>query len=65
MVNDLNTLIGKIKESAVARCRERIDLAADKARGVLNGKRPEDPKDFPPKKNPPGMTACLKREHGL
>ena len=65
MANDLNTLIGKIKESAVARCRERIELAADKAREVLNGKKPEDPKDSPPKKESPGMTSCLKRQHGL
>jgi hypothetical protein len=65
MANNLNTLIGKIKDSAVARCRERIELAADKAREVLNGKKPEDPKDSPSKKEPPGMTSCLKRQHGL
>ena len=65
MANNLNTLIGKIKENAVARCRERIELAADKAREVLNGKKPEDPNDSPSKKEPPGMTSCLKRQHGL
>jgi len=65
MANNLNTLIGKIKENAVARCRERIELAADKAREVLNGKRQEDPKDSPPKREPPDMTSCLKRQHGL
>ncbi len=65
MANNLNTLIGKIKDSAVARCRERIELAADKARGVLNGKKPEDPTDSPPKKEPPGMTSFMKRQHGL
>jgi hypothetical protein len=65
MANNLNTLIEKIKDSAVARCRERIELAADKARGVLNGKRQEDPKDSPTKREPSDMTSCLKRQHGL
>jgi hypothetical protein len=65
MANNLNILIGKIKENAVARCRERIELAADKAREVLNGKKPQDPKDSPPKKEPPVMTSLLKRQHGL
>ncbi|GAB6285175.1 MAG: hypothetical protein STSR0009_13760 [Methanoregula sp.] len=65
MVNNINTLIGKIKDNAVARCRERIELAADKARGVLSGNKPEDSAVLPPKKEPPGMTSCLKRQHGL
>ncbi|MCX6696546.1 MAG: hypothetical protein NTV84_03150, partial [Methanoregula sp.] len=25
----------------------------------------EDPKDSPPKREPPDMTSCLKRQHGL
>jgi len=65
MANNLNTLIGKIKDRAVARCRERIELAADKAREVLNGNKPDEPTNLPQKKEPPGMTSCLKRKHGL
>ena len=65
MANNLNTLIGQIKDSAVARCRERIELAADKAREVLNGKRQDPPKDSPLKKDSPDVTALLKRQHGL
>ena len=65
MANNLNALIEKIKENAVGRCRERIELAADKAREVLNGKSPEDPKDSPKKRDPPGMTSFMKRQHGL
>jgi len=65
MASNFNGILEKLKGNAIGRCRERIDLAADKARGVLNGKRPEDPKNSPPKKEPPGMTSLMKRQHGL
>jgi hypothetical protein len=65
MTNNLNSLIEKIKANAVGRCKERIDLAADKARGMLNGKKPEDQKDIPPKVEARGLTTSMKRQHGL
>jgi hypothetical protein len=65
MANNLNHLIEKIKENAVGRCRERIDLAADKAREVLNGKKPENQEDSPIQVEPHSVTSCMKQRHGL
>ena len=65
MASNFNGILEKLKDNAVGRCRERIELAADKAKGVLNGKKPEDPMDSPPKREPPGMTSYMKRQHGL
>jgi hypothetical protein len=65
MASNFNGILEKLKDNAVGRCRERIELAADKAKGVLNGKKPEDRTDSPPKREPPGMTSYMKRQHGL
>jgi len=65
MTSNLNAILEKIKENAVARCRERIDLAADKAREVLNKKKNEGPKEVPPKVEARSVTSAMKRQHGL
>jgi hypothetical protein len=65
MTSNFNTILEKIKDNAVGRCRERIELAADRAREVLNTKKKEDPKDYPPKVEPQGVTSFMKRQHGL
>jgi hypothetical protein len=65
MTNNLNTILEKIKENAVGRCRERIEMAADKAREILNTKKKDDPKDYPPKVEPRSVTSLMKRQHGL
>jgi len=65
MSNNLNTIIEKIKESAVGRCRERIEMAADKAREVLNTKKKEEMKVPLQKSEVQSMTSFMKRQHGL
>jgi hypothetical protein len=65
MASNFNGILEKLKDNAVGRCRERIELAADRAKGALNGKKPENPTDSPPKREPPGMTSYMKRQHGL
>jgi hypothetical protein len=65
MKNDLNTILDRIKETAVGRCRERIEFAADKAREVLNKKKKEEPNDYPPKVEREGVSSLMKRQHGL
>lgn len=65
MTNNLNTIIERIKETAVGRCRERINFAADKARDVLNKNKKEEPNDYPPKVEQQGVSSLMKRQHGL
>jgi hypothetical protein len=65
MTSNLNAMIERIKENAVARCRERIEIAADKAREVLNKKKNGEPKDNPPKAEVRSVTSAMKRQHGL
>ena len=64
-MTNINTLIEKIKENAIGRCKDRIEMAADKARGVLNGKKPESREDYPPKVEPRNVTSFMKQRHGL
>lgn len=65
MKNDLNTIIERIKETAVGRCKERIEFAADKAREVINSKKKDEQNDYPPKIEPRGVSSLIKRQHGL
>ena len=66
MPRDMKTLIDKLKAEAVGRCRERIEQAACKAKGLLNGKKPEEQKENNTGRTQPGgVTSMLKRRHGL
>jgi len=58
--------IDKLKDIAIGRCRERIEMAACKAKEVMNNPTPEG-KDNRYRYNnqPSGMTSFLKRRHGL
>ena len=66
MVNDLTGTINALRCAAIGRCRERLDLAAQKAKGLLSNSQSLDLND----KNPPcqeqyGVTSLMKRKHGL
>jgi hypothetical protein len=65
MPQDLNTLIVRLKTSAVDRCRERIETAACKAKELLKGNKPENQIEVPPKVESHGVTSVLKKRHGL
>lgn len=66
MVTDIIKAIDALKNTAVARCRERIEEAALKARGLRGGSPAEEKKGSPGSSEPPcGVTSILKRRHGL
>ena len=66
MVTDIIKAIDALKNTAVARCRDRIEEAAQKARG-LRGAGPAEEKENSPGSCEPkcGVTSILKRRHGL
>ena len=64
--DDITHSIEVLKTAAVGRCRERIEQAAQKAKGLFkNGE--EEQKIMPPAGNEEkyGVTSLLKRKHGL
>lgn len=65
MPQDLNKLIEKIKASAVERCRDRLDTAACKARGLISTNTAENNKNTPPLSETHGITSVFKKQHGL
>jgi len=66
MTRDINNKIGKLKDMAIGRCRERIEQAACKAKELMNkpesGGEKEDTTNYP---RPSGITSFLKKRHGL
>jgi hypothetical protein len=54
MVKDITKTINELRCIAVERCRERLDQAAEKARGLL----PSGEEQY-------GVTSLMKRKHGL
>jgi hypothetical protein len=66
MVNDLTGTINALRCAAIGRCRERLDQAAQKAKGMLKNGQIEGKEDtVPPCKEQYGVTSLLKRKHGL
>ena len=66
MVNDLTGTINALRCAAIGRCRERLDQAAQKAKGLLSNDRSPDRNDkTPPCKEQYGVTSLMKRKHGL
>jgi hypothetical protein len=66
MVNDLTGTINALRCAAIGRCRERLDLAAQKAKGLLSNSQPLNLNDkTPPCKEQYGVTSLMKRKHGL
>ncbi|PKL58288.1 MAG: hypothetical protein CVV34_03065 [Methanomicrobiales archaeon HGW-Methanomicrobiales-5] len=66
MVQDILQAINSLKNTAVGRCRQRIEEAARKAcelRG--SGQMEEEKKQSESCKPPCGVTSILKRRHGL
>jgi hypothetical protein len=58
--------IGKLKDIAIGRCRERIELAACKAKELMNNPSPEGKDErYRYINQQSGMTSFLKRRHGL
>jgi hypothetical protein len=66
MSQDSEIKIGKLKNIAVDRCRERIEQAACKAKELMNKPKSEGKDEVYRYNNQPsGMTSFLKRRHGL
>ena len=66
MVNDIIKAIDALKNTAVARCRERIEEATQKARGLRGGGPSEEDKERTGScESQCGVTSILKRKHGL
>jgi len=58
--------IGKLKDMAIGRCRERIEQAACKAKELVNKPSPEGTNErYQYNNQPSGMTSFLKKRHGL
>jgi hypothetical protein len=65
MKGDITGVIRSLQTTAVNRCRERIEDAALKARGLIGKQDPEDAKGEEPADREFGVTSVLKRRHGL
>jgi hypothetical protein len=66
MSQDSEKKIGKLKNIAIDRCRERIEQAACKAKELVNKPTFEGQKEGTTNyTQPSGMTSFLKKRHGL
>jgi len=66
MVQDIIKAIDALKNTAVGRCRERIEEAAQKARGLRGNRQDDEEKKRSTSCEPQcGVTSILKRRHGL
>jgi len=63
MSKDYSQVIGTLRETAIGRCRQRIDAAAKKVQDMV--KNPPDEKTPPCGKEQYGVTSILKKRHGL
>jgi hypothetical protein len=66
MVKDITITINALRCTAVGRCRERLEQAAQKAKGILkNGQQEEKKETALPNEEQYGVTSLMKRKHGL
>ena len=66
MVQDILNAINALKNTAVGRCRQRIEEAARKAREIQDrGQTGEEEKQSVSCESSCGVTSMLKRKHGL
>jgi hypothetical protein len=66
MVKDITKTINALRCTAVGRCRERLEEAALKAKGILkNGQQVEKKETPPPSEDQYSVTSLMKRKHGL
>jgi hypothetical protein len=66
MVKDITKTINALRCTAVGRCRERLEMAAQKAKDILkNGQQEEKKETAPSTEEQYGVTSLMKRRHGL
>lgn len=65
MVKDITDTINALRNAAVGRCRERLELAAQKAKGFIKNGQSVDRSDKTPSCKEYGVTSLMKRKHGL
>jgi hypothetical protein len=66
MAKDLTKIVNSLRDAAVGRCKERIEQAAQKTKCVFNPQKPVAPDEkISSGTNTCGVTALLKRRHGL
>ena len=66
MAKNMTDTIDSLRAKAVGRCRERIEQAAQRAKGLLkNGQQEEQGGKKPCNEEQYGVTSLLKRKHGL
>jgi hypothetical protein len=64
MVTDIGGIIRSLHTTAVNRCRERLDEAALKARGLIRNNDPDSGGSHEQEERY-GVTAVIKKRHGL
>ena len=66
MVKDITKTINALRCTAIGRCRERLEQAAQKAKDILKNGQPDEKKEKPsPSDEQYGVTSLMKRKHGL
>ena len=65
MTTDISGVIRTLHETAVGRCRDRIEEAALRAKGLISHGEPESENGVAPCRPRYGVTSILKRKHGL
>jgi len=66
MAQDITKVIDSLRDAAVTRCRDRLEQATLRAKGLLKTGPPQEKKENPASKGPQyGVTSLLKRKHGL
>jgi hypothetical protein len=65
MAQDITKILRSLQTTAVNRCRERLDEAALKARGLISRGEDDREKDAAHDDTQYGVTCVLKRKHGL
>lgn len=67
MTKDYSQIIGSLRESAIGRCRQRIDAAAKKVQDLVKNSPDEKAEGTTPcgGREEYGVTSVLKKRHGL
>jgi len=62
---DISKILGSLQATAVSRCRERLDEAAVRAKGLISITGDDKGKTPVRERHEYGVTSVLKRRHGL
>lgn len=65
MAKDLSKILGSLQTAAVSRCRERLDEAASRARGMVSTGGDDTRRGGVQDRPEYGVTSLLKHRHGL